>query len=77
MKWLFNINANAAKVQIADTADFDLLPKLVALELSLGRQQVRTITLEFDSDTPIPVNRLVRLDYQPLTTRTMSRPERL
>ncbi|MBK1642913.1 radical SAM protein [Chromatium okenii] len=70
MKWSFNINANAAKVQIADTADFNLLPKLVALELSLGQQQVRTITLEFDSDTPIPVNRLVRLDYQPLTTRT-------
>lgn len=36
MKWSCNINANAAKVQIANAADFDLLPKLVALDTAFA-----------------------------------------
>jgi len=64
MPWPIDLHADSATVRIHDTANLDPLPELVALELSLGQQQVRSITLAFDPDDAIPVDRLERLDYR-------------
>ncbi|MCF7992146.1 MAG: radical SAM protein [Thiohalocapsa sp.] len=69
MPWAIDIAADTATVRIDATAERELLPELVALELSLGRKQARALTLAFASDTVIPVERLQRLDYRRIDDR--------
>lgn len=60
------IDGNRAQASILATKDQDQLAELVALELSLGQQQVRDLTLIVESEANISPERLQRLDYQPI-----------
>ena len=58
-----DIKDGSARAQIL-TADQDLLTDLVNLELALGQQQVRDLTLAFEPEVRLPSARLQRLGYQ-------------
>lgn len=66
MRWPFEIQDRDAIVPIHDSAASDPLPDLVALELMLGRLQVRRIVLALHDGAAIPTERLARLSYRPL-----------
>lgn len=59
------IHRHEAVVRLQDGAEQDPLPALVALELTLAKQQVRTITLRVPAATASRGDRLARLHYRP------------
>lgn len=64
MHWTVKQQADHATVTIFQVPNHDLLIDLVALERSLMLQSIRSITLVFEPDSTIPMERLKRLNYQ-------------
>ncbi len=61
----YEIDRHEAVVHLPDDAGQDPLPALVALELALAKQQVRTITLYVPAAMTRRADRLARLHYRP------------